>query len=359
MNDEFETMLMVALDDRAASAPRVAGFTDVRRRVRRRRQRQSALVVLPTLVGASAVASWMRADDASRISGDPSNTAETTTPPPSAETTTSLSTRSSERGFRCSAAGMLAGDAYSWLYFQGCESWGIRNVALRSPTSWNGPSTQEVAFVNASTVDGAATYISDTRFGAGEVLSSPTNSDTSFVMYDDPVDERTATAIAGELGVALKSTVDPSFAPIERQTLSSIVVVIGEDIAIGNPAASAAEDVVPVQPPTGVASRCWAQSEVVGDELGYRFFVVCEATQPESGEGTEAASSTETGTNPLATALGCSAGSAVVRAGENPSMVAAEYDITVAELDAANADTPGYSSWLAGMVLIIPCPAAR
>lgn len=178
-------------------------------------------------------------------------------------------------------------------------------------------------------------------------------------MYDDPADESIASSVALELGIALRSTVDPAFAPIERQTSSSIVVVIGEDIAISTPAALAADDIVPVQPLTGVASRCWAQSEVAGADPGYRNFVKCEATQLDGGDGTEAPLSTEPGTNPPATALGCSAGSAVVRAGETPSMIAAEYDITVAELDAANADTPGYSSWLADMVLIIPCPASR
>lgn len=178
-------------------------------------------------------------------------------------------------------------------------------------------------------------------------------------MYDDPADESIASSVALELGIALRSTVDPAFAPIERQTSSSIVVVIGEDIAISTPAALAADDIVPVQPLTGVASRCWAQREVAGAGPGYRNFVKCEATQLDGGDGTEAPLSTEPGTNPSATALGCSAGSAVVRAGETPSMIAAEYDITVAELDAANADTPGYSSWLADMVLIIPCPASR
>lgn len=350
MTDDVDRLLTVALDGRAAKAPNVAGFTDVRRRVRRRRQRQSALLVLPGLAGAGALANWVTTNDVPRIgSGDSIVPA----------TSTSLPTQSAERGFRCSAAGLFAGDAYSWLYFRGCEAWEIQNVALTFPTSWNGPSTQEVAFVDASTVDGAATFVSDSRFGSGEVLSSPTNSDTSFVMYDDPADESIASSVALELGIALRSTVDPAFAPIERQTSSSIVVVIGEDIAISTPAALAADDIVPVQPLTGVASRCWAQSEVAGADPGYRNFVKCEATQLDGGDGTEAPLSTEPGTNSPATALGCSAGSAVVRAGETPSMIAAEYDITVAELDAANADTPGYSSWLADMVLIIPCPASR
>jgi LCP family protein required for cell wall assembly len=51
MTDEFETLLTDALADRAQLASRGAGFSDVRHRVRRRRQRRVALVVVPSLAG--------------------------------------------------------------------------------------------------------------------------------------------------------------------------------------------------------------------------------------------------------------------------------------------------------------------
>ena len=171
MTDDLDQLLSVALSGRAQGAPTVAGFADVRRRVRRRRQRHSALVVLPTLVGASALARWTSSDDAQSVVGGDSTVSETTNAlaaPPALQ-----------QGFRCSDAGMLAGDVDAWLYFQGCEAWEIGNVAPTTtlasleqvPTTWAGPSTAAVAFLNASSVDGVASLIGS-RFGAGEPISS-------------------------------------------------------------------------------------------------------------------------------------------------------------------------------------------
>lgn len=41
--------------------------------------------------------------------------------------------------------------------------------------------------------------------------------------------------------------------------------------------------------------------------------------------------------------------------GDNPSKLAKRYDTTVADLESANANTPGYSSYLLGTQVIIPC----
>lgn len=45
----------------------------------------------------------------------------------------------------------------------------------------------------------------------------------------------------------------------------------------------------------------------------------------------------------------------VIVRGDNPSKLASRYGVTVEELAAANADTPGYSSYLLGTRVVIPC----
>ena len=50
---------------------------------------------------------------------------------------------------------------------------------------------------------------------------------------------------------------------------------------------------------------------------------------------------------------GC--GSYTIRAGDTPARVASAHDVTVAELDAANAGTPFYRGFVVGIDITIPC----
>lgn len=53
----------------------------------------------------------------------------------------------------------------------------------------------------------------------------------------------------------------------------------------------------------------------------------------------------------------CAAGSYVLVEGDYPGKVAANFDVTVAALEAANANTSGYSSFIVGTEIVIPAKA--
>ena len=48
-------------------------------------------------------------------------------------------------------------------------------------------------------------------------------------------------------------------------------------------------------------------------------------------------------------------GTYTIRRGDTKGAVAADHDVTVAELDAANADTQFYSGFVIGIEIAIPC----
>jgi LysM repeat protein len=54
----------------------------------------------------------------------------------------------------------------------------------------------------------------------------------------------------------------------------------------------------------------------------------------------------------------CGVGSYTLVAGDYPTLVAKKFDTTVQELDAINADTPGYSAFYVGLVIKIPAKTA-
>jgi LysM repeat protein len=55
----------------------------------------------------------------------------------------------------------------------------------------------------------------------------------------------------------------------------------------------------------------------------------------------------------------CPAGSYVIVAGDLPSTVAKKFNVTVAELDAANVNTPGYKNFVVGAKIVIPASNAK
>lgn len=50
----------------------------------------------------------------------------------------------------------------------------------------------------------------------------------------------------------------------------------------------------------------------------------------------------------------CAAGSYTIQTGDYPGLVAKKFNVTVAQLDAANANTKGYKSFYPGLVIVIP-----
>lgn len=121
MNDDLDQNLADSLHRRAAGAPTdTMHFGDVRRRVRRRRQRHMAMGVAPALIGVGYLATRPVAEPTqsadsvdSTWSGD-----ATTTMPAMATSTTWLG---NELGYRCLASsGYDLGDGY--IYYAVCEA---------------------------------------------------------------------------------------------------------------------------------------------------------------------------------------------------------------------------------------------
>ena len=62
-----------------------------------------------------------------------------------------------------------------------------------------------------------------------------------------------------------------------------------------------------------------------------------------------------TTTTVAADANGCTPGTHEITATDLPGTVAKQYDITLAQLDAANAATKGYKNFIVGVKILIPC----
>jgi hypothetical protein len=379
MTDEFDRLLEGALAVRADDAPQCAGVTDVRRRVRRRRQRRSALTALPVLVGAGAAATWVRSSEQQSVASSGTDVVSTTTDGVFA-TSTSLAGAGS--GFRCVAATMTAYDSGGWAYFEACEPWTLSDAAPPSTTPaveptttlWAGPSTESVVFINASTVNGVAMQMMSQHFGAGQPVSALTTSATSFVMYDGPGSEPLAAAIATELQLPLRLGLDDRFVPTELLPAPTVAVVIGDDLA--TELASTVPDeptTVPAAtlPTTGVAMRCWEPSKVPGGDENYRYFQTCErkhtaditttttttTTTTSTTTTTESTFPSGTTTTTLAGADCVSGQYTIVETDMSRQEVAGKFDLTVEELDAANSLNTDYPAFYPGLVIAIPCPS--
>ena len=50
----------------------------------------------------------------------------------------------------------------------------------------------------------------------------------------------------------------------------------------------------------------------------------------------------------------CAAGTYVIQEGDLPSRVAAKFDVTLEQLDAANVNTQGYKAFIVGVTIVIP-----
>jgi LysM repeat protein len=76
-------------------------------------------------------------------------------------------------------------------------------------------------------------------------------------------------------------------------------------------------------------------------------------TETTSDEGTESTTAPDETT---AATLGdnCKAGEYVIVSGDTPLRVAEKFDVTVDQLNAANASTPGYGGFVVGITIVIP-----
>lgn len=154
MNDDLDQNLTDSLHRRAAGAPTdTMHFGDVRRRVRRRRQRHIALGVAPALVGVGYVATRPVAEPTqsadsvdSTWEGGPTSTTMLMA--------TSTTWLGNELGYRCLAmSGYDLGDGY--IYYDVCEAGPAMTVPydpMATTTTMPGDSTTNVEYYPTTSI---------------------------------------------------------------------------------------------------------------------------------------------------------------------------------------------------------------
>jgi len=85
---------------------------------------------------------------------------------------------------------------------------------------------------------------------------------------------------------------------------------------------------------------------------------VTTTTQPSTQPSTDPTTPAETTTTLAGGGSNCAQGSYTIQAGDLPSTVATKFNVTVAQLDAANANTKGYKNFIVGVKIIIPASNA-
>ncbi len=91
--------------------------------------------------------------------------------------------------------------------------------------------------------------------------------------------------------------------------------------------------------------------------VGLKIKIPAGATIPSQSTATTTTVATTPGETTTTLAGGgstCAQGSYTIQAGDLPGKVAAKFDITVAQLDEANANTKGYTNFVVGVKIIIP-----
>jgi hypothetical protein len=206
MNDVFDTLITESLHHAAATVPhRGAGFSDVRRRVRRRRQRNVAAISLPAVFGVAAIGALHSAPRGSGLrAGTTDQTAPgtaTTSPPATTQPTPTTISHSFLSGTTTSIPNNLIG---------------------------------EVVCLNATTGDdsNSAVRACQLRVGGGVWLTAGTTATHSFVMALKPNAATEAAKIAATLGLDLRP-LDTSYLPTPidlSTTAAKVAVVIGSDL---------------------------------------------------------------------------------------------------------------------------------
>jgi LysM repeat protein len=165
----------------------------------------------------------------------------------------------------------------------------------------------------------------------------------------------------------------PSSYVVREPATTSTTLAPGASVPVDEEGRSPVEQEYEIQSgdyPFGVAERfCITLEQLVnynewGDASAFPFpgtvikippgaCVPTEAPTTEStvASGTEAPS---TETTQAGLADNCIAGSYVLEAGDYPGLVAGKFDVTVEQLNAANVNTAGYSSFYVGLEIVIP-----
>lgn len=149
--------------------------------------------------------------------------------------------------------------------------------------------------------------------------------------------------------------------------------VVGATVPVGQPTTDVTEYTVQANDvPFTVANRYGITVDALNlanvDTPGYGAFYVglkikipAGAITPSSTVPTETtlpATPTETTTTLAGGASNCAQGSYTIVEGDLPGTVAQKFDVTVAQLDAANANTKGYKNFIVGVKIIIPASSA-
>lgn len=90
--------------------------------------------------------------------------------------------------------------------------------------------------------------------------------------------------------------------------------------------------------------------------VGLKIKIPAGATIPDTSATTTTVATTpgETTTTLAGGGSNCAQGSYTIQDGDLPGKVAAKFDVTVAQLDEANANTKGYKNFIVGVKIIIP-----
>lgn len=255
MTDEFDRLIAGSLQQRASTAPgEVRGFTDVRRRVRRRRQLRVAAAVVPALAGVGYLATRSPADEpigssaegaSSTYPGGATTTFPGSTMPGVGWPTTSVFMDQGQ--YACFAAGEIKEEG-GYVFYSDCQ-WVPTGIDPSSATSTTSTFDQsqttttmmlvldDALFLNASTVDGAATWYAN-QVGAPAGPSAVTSPD-SFVMAVTSSDLSRAESVAAIFGIPVRDF-DAAYLDVGGSATdvlggARVVVIIGTDLAAQMP----------------------------------------------------------------------------------------------------------------------------
>jgi hypothetical protein len=223
MNDAFDTLITESLHRTAATVPhRGAGFSDVRRRVRRRRQRNVAAMSLPAVLGVAAIG----LHTTPRPIGLQAGAADQTTP-----------------GTATTSPPATTGPTPTTVF----------------GTSFSGTTTTlpadvigEVVCLNA-TGDPSNEFVRGCQLGVGggKWLMAGKVDAMTFVMALDPIAAAEAATVAATMGIYVRP-LDTSYLPTDvdiYHTAAKVVVVVGS----GPPISAMATTSVPASSTTNFA----------------------------------------------------------------------------------------------------------
>jgi LysM repeat protein len=147
------------------------------------------------------------------------------------------------------------------------------------------------------------------------------------------------TVVAGDAVYSIASKFDVD--PVEMANFNDWPEGVNHFLAVG--------DVVNIPPGGKIPSAAVADDETATDDT--------EADTSDETDSTEA-DTESTDAPPSGTGDDCEPGSYTITADDTTRLkVAEKFDVTVEALDAANANTNGYSGFYPGLKIVIPCVA--